>query len=184
MPRGHTTVFTGTIPAGIAAAWPTTLAAKRGNHGPQGREEIQLDHTELTRATIAARQALEAAAQAATAAAERARSVATALDEALAVLENAEGVTALAPSRAELPRQHEMLSPREREVLALVAEGRSNKAIAEALFVSPNTVKTHVGSLMSKLHAGSRAQLAAIAMRQSLSPGLSPTREGFETVPN
>jgi ATP/maltotriose-dependent transcriptional regulator MalT len=51
-------------------------------------------------------------------------------------------------------------------VLALVAEGRSNKAIAEALFVSPNTVKTHIASLMTKLHADSRAQLAAIAARQ------------------
>ena len=52
-------------------------------------------------------------------------------------------------------------------VLALVAEGRSNKAIAEALFVSPNTVKTHVASLLNKLHAESRVQLAAIAARQA-----------------
>lgn len=55
------------------------------------------------------------------------------------------------------------LSPREREVLALVAEGRSNKAIAAALFVSPNTIKTHVASLLTKLDADTRAQLAAIA---------------------
>jgi DNA-binding NarL/FixJ family response regulator len=60
------------------------------------------------------------------------------------------------------------LSPREREVLALVAVGRSNKAIAEALFVSPNTVKTHVASLLNKLHADSRVQLAAIATKQGL----------------
>ena len=53
------------------------------------------------------------------------------------------------------------LSPREREVLALVAEGHSNRAIAEALFVSPNTVKTHVASLLRKHDASSRAQLAA-----------------------
>ncbi len=59
-----------------------------------------------------------------------------------------------------------VLSPREQEVLALVAEGRSNKAIAEALFVSSNTVKTHVASLLTKLQADSRVQLAAMATKQ------------------
>jgi two-component system, NarL family, nitrate/nitrite response regulator NarL len=60
------------------------------------------------------------------------------------------------------------LSPREREVLALVAAGQTNKAIAEALYVSPNTVKTHVSSLLHKLRADTRVQLAAIATRQGL----------------
>ena len=69
------------------------------------------------------------------------------------------------------------LSPREREVLALVAEGRSNKAIAAALFVSPNTIKTHVASLLTKLEADTRVQLAAIAAGDAqrgpwLRPGL------------
>ncbi len=62
----------------------------------------------------------------------------------------------------------DVLTPREREVLALVAEGRSNKAIAEALFVSPNTIKTHVASLLHKLHADTRVQLAALAARGAL----------------
>ena len=61
-----------------------------------------------------------------------------------------------------------LLSPREREVLALLAEGRSNKAIAAALFVSPNTVKTHVASLLTKLGADNRAQLAIIAAQRGL----------------
>jgi DNA-binding NarL/FixJ family response regulator len=43
------------------------------------------------------------------------------------------------------------LTEREREVLALMAEGRSNKAICERLFLSPKTVATHVGSIFSKL---------------------------------
>jgi DNA-binding NarL/FixJ family response regulator len=60
------------------------------------------------------------------------------------------------------------LSPREREVLALVAQGRTNKAIAEALFVSPNTVKTHVTSLLTKLDVDTRAQLAVIATQQAM----------------
>jgi DNA-binding NarL/FixJ family response regulator len=61
----------------------------------------------------------------------------------------------------------ERLSPRERDVLALVAQGQTNKAIAEALFVSPNTVKTHVASLLTKLDVDTRAQLAVIATRQA-----------------
>ncbi|MGH2617981.1 MAG: response regulator transcription factor, partial [Thermomicrobiales bacterium] len=60
------------------------------------------------------------------------------------------------------------LSPRERDVLALVAEGRTNKAIAEALYVSPNTVKTHVASLLHKFDAGTRARLAAMVAGQAL----------------
>ena len=114
-----------------------------------------------------ARWALEEAVVAAAVAAQRAIEVAAALDETLAVLAAAESGAEHAPT---LPKAAEAdmdaLSPREREVLALVAEGRSNKAIAEALYVSPNTVKTHVASLLSKLHADSRAQLAAIAARQ------------------
>ena len=55
------------------------------------------------------------------------------------------------------------LSPREKEVLALVAAGHTNKTIADALYVSPNTIKTHVSSLLTKLHAGTRVQLAVIA---------------------
>ncbi len=53
-------------------------------------------------------------------------------------------------------------------MLALVAGGRSNKAIAEALYVSPNTVKTHVTSLLHKLDAESRVQLAVIATQHDL----------------
>ncbi|HEX2426225.1 MAG TPA: response regulator transcription factor [Actinomycetota bacterium] len=45
----------------------------------------------------------------------------------------------------------EALTDREREILALMAEGRSNQAICERLFLSPKTVETHVGSIFSKL---------------------------------
>ena len=46
------------------------------------------------------------------------------------------------------------LSEREREVLALMAEGRSNQAIADRLVVNPRTVETHVSSLLAKLGIG------------------------------
>jgi DNA-binding NarL/FixJ family response regulator len=55
------------------------------------------------------------------------------------------------------------LTEREREVLVQVAVGRSNTEIAETLFVSVATVKTHVSRLLTKLRARDRAQLVVIA---------------------
>jgi two-component system, NarL family, response regulator LiaR len=52
--------------------------------------------------------------------------------------------------------------------MALVVTERSNTEIAEALFVSPFTVKTHVASLLTKLAVDNRAQLAVIAMQRGL----------------
>jgi DNA-binding CsgD family transcriptional regulator len=97
--------------------------------------------------------------------------MATALDVALAGLADAE-TSRGGPLRAAVgPPGKATLSPREREVLALVAEGHSNRAIAEALFVSPNTVKTHVASLLRKHDASSRAQLAALAAGMAMRAG-------------
>jgi len=62
----------------------------------------------------------------------------------------------------------EPLTPREREVLELVAEGMSNRAIAERLAISEHTVKFHVGALLGKLSAATRAELVAIALRRGL----------------
>ena len=65
-----------------------------------------------------------------------------------------------------------VLTDREREVLALVGRGLSNKEIAERLYMSPATAKTHVVRTMSKLHAGDRARLVVIAYETGLvSPG-------------
>lgn len=60
------------------------------------------------------------------------------------------------------------LTSREREVMALVAEGKSNTEIAEDLFVSPLTVRTHVHRAMTKLNARDRAQLVVIAYQSGL----------------
>jgi DNA-binding NarL/FixJ family response regulator len=63
------------------------------------------------------------------------------------------------------------LSPREREVLALVADGLSNAEIAERLTITVRTVKAHISSLLQKLELADRTQLAIYALRQHARPG-------------
>ena len=60
------------------------------------------------------------------------------------------------------------LSPREGEVLQLVAQGATNKEIADSLFIAENTVKTHLKSIMEKLHLANRSQAAAYAIQKGL----------------
>ncbi|WP_433709233.1 response regulator [Nocardia sp. CA-084685] len=62
----------------------------------------------------------------------------------------------------------EVLTAREREVLAMVAQGLSNEEIAEKMYVSPLTVRTHVQRTMSKLGVQNRAQLVVIAFQSGL----------------
>ncbi|MFF2203543.1 response regulator [Streptomyces sp. NPDC058145] len=68
----------------------------------------------------------------------------------------------------EVHERLECLTPRERDVVALVALGLSNDDIAEHLFVSPLTAKTHVNRAMTKLAARDRAQLVVIAYQCGL----------------
>ncbi len=66
--------------------------------------------------------------------------------------------------------QGEPLSPREVEVLRLVAEGSSNKEIAWKLSISEHTVKFHLNSILSKMRAGSRTEAVMLGLRQGLIP--------------
>jgi Response regulator containing a CheY-like receiver domain and an HTH DNA-binding domain len=60
------------------------------------------------------------------------------------------------------------LTQREREVLRLLADGLSNEEIGKRLFISPETVRTHVRKAMAKLDSDTRTQAVATALRQSL----------------
>jgi DNA-binding NarL/FixJ family response regulator len=75
---------------------------------------------------------------------------------------------ALAMARRQSTATRLALSPREREVLALLREGVSIPAIARTLYVSPSTAKTYVSRLYEKLHASNRAQALMAALRQGL----------------
>lgn len=72
----------------------------------------------------------------------------------------------LSPMAIGLPG--ETLTPREREVLELVASGLPNKAIARELGITEHTVKFHVGSVLDKLGAGSRTEAVTIATRRGI----------------
>jgi DNA-binding NarL/FixJ family response regulator len=60
------------------------------------------------------------------------------------------------------------LSPRERQVLSLLAVGRTNREIADELFLSVNTIRNHVAAVLAKLGARSRVEATAIAHRRRL----------------
>jgi DNA-binding NarL/FixJ family response regulator len=66
------------------------------------------------------------------------------------------------------PRSAGVLSAREREILQMLADGCSNREVADRLVVSVETVKTHVKHILTKLGADHRTQAVAIGLRQSL----------------
>jgi NarL family two-component system response regulator LiaR len=68
-------------------------------------------------------------------------------------------------TRQDLPEQ---LTGREMEVVQLVAQGRNNQEIAQALVISEKTVKSHISNMLSKLHLDDRTQLAIYAIKHGL----------------
>lgn len=101
----------------------------------------------------------------------------TRADIVAAVLNCARGRDVISPTLAaglagEIRRRAEpsgpVLSPREREILNLIAAGNTIPAMASQLFLAPSTVKTHVQRLYEKLEVGDRAAAVAEAMRRGL----------------
>jgi DNA-binding NarL/FixJ family response regulator len=90
----------------------------------------------------------------------------SAADVARAVRMVGKGMTVFAPRSEPGPSN---LSPREREVLALLAGGSTNREIAERLYLSPHTVKDHTSSLYKKLQVRNRAEAVQRAERLGLS---------------
>ncbi|MFF1530177.1 response regulator [Cellulomonas sp. NPDC058312] len=81
------------------------------------------------------------------------------------------GMTAtapVAPGPADAPAGLDQLTAREREVLVLLGEGRSNQQLADALTVSETTAKTHVSRVLAKLGCRTRLEAAAVAHRAGL----------------
>jgi DNA-binding NarL/FixJ family response regulator len=95
-----------------------------------------------------------------------------------------DGNTLLAPEAAGLlmaPRRSavaglDALTHREREVLTLLADGRSNREIARMLHISEKTVKSHVSAVLAKLGVVDRTQAAVIAVRHASGPSPTPAR--------
>lgn len=77
-------------------------------------------------------------------------------------------LTALGSAPAPATADTASLTPRETEILALVAEGRSNGEIGKQLFISTKTVSVHVSNILAKLDAASRTEAAAVARRRGL----------------
>lgn len=67
-------------------------------------------------------------------------------------------------SKAEIFHNH-LLTRRECEVLQLLADGKSNKGIADALSISEKTVKNHVSSILQKLNVNDRTQAVVVAIK-------------------
>jgi NarL family two-component system response regulator LiaR len=79
-----------------------------------------------------------------------------------------EAAKALVEAATEAPGASYDLTDREREVLALIVDGKSNAHIAEILGISLSTARFHVSTILSKLEAANRAEAAALAVKHRL----------------
>jgi len=92
---------------------------------------------------------------------------------------NDETPMAAAPVQAAAPRERERspLSQREREIVALVAQGFKNKEMAEKMFISEQTVKNHLHNIFDKLGVSDRLELALYAIHNNLHTGRLPSND-------
>jgi predicted ATPase/DNA-binding CsgD family transcriptional regulator len=153
---------TGMLPAAVEA-WAAADAYRRNHPGPVVAEEEKARR----RSWAASREALGTVRFDMLWASGRSRNVQEALDIAMAAVwttDLQDLPTVAAPAR----RGRFGLTPREQEVLALVASGMSDGDIATALVISKKTVSVHVANIKTKLGASSRVEVATIALRESL----------------
>lgn len=76
----------------------------------------------------------------------------------------------VAPKGKEIRTEMEELTPREVQVLSLIARGRSRAEITKRLHISPETVKTHRKNIMEKLHIHTHSELVTFALKHNLGP--------------
>jgi DNA-binding NarL/FixJ family response regulator len=88
--------------------------------------------------------------------------------EDVRIAQNGEAADLVLSDADETESGIEALTPREQEVIALLAEGLSNKAIAARLGIAPDTAKFHVGRLLDKLDATGRTDAVAHAARRGI----------------
>jgi DNA-binding NarL/FixJ family response regulator len=98
------------------------------------------------------------------------REILAAIEAAAAglVVLHPQDLTALVPERAPPAATTQALSPREMQVLTMLAEGLGNKTIAWKLGISEHTAKFHVASIMTKLNAGTRTEAVTQGIRRGL----------------
>ncbi len=143
----------------LAVRWWSAVAAEReARHAPQHPVERPAFERSLASARASLRESVYTAAW-------KAGSVLTLDDATNEALDYAPSIHVAGPRQ---PEDAHGLSPREHEVLRLLAEGRTNREIADALFISPRTVTTHVTNILGKLNVPSRAAAAAVAIREGL----------------
>ncbi|HJR25604.1 MAG TPA: response regulator transcription factor, partial [Acidimicrobiales bacterium] len=136
-------------------------AARLGSAVDEIREALglrrwPLDQADHDRAVAAARDALDGEDEAA-----RAQGAAMSLDEVVAYVRRARG------ERGRPAHGWASLTPTEQQVVDLVVEGLTNPQIAERLFVSRGTVRTHLSHIFPKLGVATRSELAARAARRT-----------------
>lgn len=131
------------------------------------------EHPEETERTLAA---IDVALGERTAADTRAVGRGLPIERAIALAIGVEALVSPATSRpaavlslsSSMPTREVVLTRRERDVLGLLAEGRSDREIAEALFLSHRTVSTHVSNILGKLEVATRSAAATYAVRAGL----------------
>lgn len=147
----------------LVEAWASTVdAATKLGHVPE-QARVRAAYSQILRLAGDTRRAREEA--------DQARAIAERLGAPALVgdLLAADGPGARAPV-SPTPGSAPALTAREVEILALVAEGRTNGEIGKQLFISTKTVSVHVSNILGKLGAASRTEAAAIARRDDLLP--------------